>query len=45
MKPKGDNKFQLHIQTKYRRLMTPTKKAKIEKELRKAKSKRYCIDY
>lgn len=38
-KPKGDNKFHLHIQTKYRTQHTSTKKDKVEKELRKTKGK------
>ena len=38
-KPKGDNKFHLYIQTRYRTQHTPTKKDKVEKELRKTKKK------
>ena len=38
-KPQGDNKFHLHIQTKYRTQHTPTKKDRVEKELRKTKRK------
>lgn len=38
-KPKGDNKFHLYIQTKYRTQYSPTKKDKVEKELRKTKGK------
>ena len=38
-KPKGDNKFHLYIQTKYRTQYTPTKKDKVERELRKTKRK------
>ena len=38
-KPQGDNKFHLHIQTKYRTQRTPTKKDRVEKELRKTKKK------
>lgn len=38
-KPQGDNKFHLYIQTKYRTQHTPSKKDKVEKELRKTKKK------
>ena len=38
-KPQGDNKFHLHIQTKYRTQRTPSKKDRVEKELRKTKGK------
>lgn len=36
-KPQGDNKFHLHIQTKYRTQVTPNKKDKINKELKRQK--------
>lgn len=37
-KPKGTNKFHLHIQIKYRANTTPTKKDKINKALKKYKN-------